>query len=215
VLVAGFDGTDVRDLTVVPAGSAVSATAPTTIVGGTDGTDARALTLVAPGAAAPADILCVMPGFDGTDERQLTTDTSGRLVLPPSTNSVLLSQTLTSSGAGGSTAFGPTGAINAKWWNIAVDVGAATVTGAGFLFVELSTTTTGIVITQAQIWLPLTIGFTALAAAGQSLSRYLSGTFGEGGLSVPAAATDDFTLAWSYGATLSAITAHVDVVVGY
>ena len=81
VLVAGFDGTDVRDLTVVPAGSAVSATAPTTIVGGTDGTDARALTLVAPGAAAPADILCVMPGFDGTDERQLATDTSGRQIV--------------------------------------------------------------------------------------------------------------------------------------
>jgi hypothetical protein len=41
------------------------------------------------------------------------------------------------------------------------------------------------------------------------------GPFGAGGLSIAVAATDDFTLTWTYTAAPSAIRAFCDVVVGY
>jgi hypothetical protein len=52
-------------------------------VGGTDGTNAQAFSILPPGAAQPSEILATMPGLDGMgNERQLSTDTSGRLILP-------------------------------------------------------------------------------------------------------------------------------------
>jgi hypothetical protein len=63
-------------------GSAVAG-APILAVGGTDGTNAQAFSILPPGAAQPSEILATMPGLDGMgNERQLSTDTSGRLILP-------------------------------------------------------------------------------------------------------------------------------------
>ncbi len=243
VLVAGFDGTDVRDLTVVPAGSAVSATAPTTIVGGTDGTDARALTLVAPGAAAPADILCVMPGFDGTDERQLATDTSGRqivvggaatgavpvgnpvlvagfdgtdvrdlatdtsgrLILPPATATATTAQSIST--VSGSASFGPTGAVNAKYWNLSICVISGTVTGITEIILQLKTQA-GIIL--AQMVVPI-----ALTASLSPFNAQANGDFGAGGFTIPANAADDFLLAWTIGGTIAALTGEATATVGY
>jgi hypothetical protein len=39
--------------------------------------------------------------------------------------------------------------------------------------------------------------------------------FGPGGLTIPASATDDFTLTWTYTAAPSAISAFCDVVLHY
>ena len=71
VLVAGFDGTDVRDLSTDTSGRQI-------VVGG------------AATGAVPVGNPVLVAGFDGTDVRDLATDTSGRLILPPSTNSVRL-----------------------------------------------------------------------------------------------------------------------------
>jgi hypothetical protein len=75
----------------------------------------------------------------------------------------------------------------------------------------VTATTSGIVLGKVKCFVPNTADI-PVTGLGPFV---VTAPFGPGGLSNPAAATDDFTLTWTYTAAPSAISSFCDVVVGY
>jgi hypothetical protein len=116
-----------------------------TLVGGSDGSGIyQTLPVAAAGTLAPPNV-AVVGGTDGTDARQLSTDTSGRLILPRATNAASLVANLTTT-SGGSTLLGPTSAVNAKWIEMILQIDSATTATATTVTLAVSATTSGIVL---------------------------------------------------------------------
>jgi hypothetical protein len=129
---------------------------------------------------------------------------------PPVTGAALLNAQL-STGSGANQNFGPTTAVNAKYWVLDVTIWSLTCAGAGMLLLSLYANASSLRLATMSVPIPTTAGF---PAAG--ITKSLSGTFGEGGFSVPASGMGDLALEWQYlGNAPSAIGSYASALVGY
>ena len=209
--VAGSDGTNLRALPVQAYGSANPANA-LMVLTGSDGTNTRPLYVLAPGSANPAYAQVVQAGTDGTLTRILSTNASGQLILPPATTSAAPAGSSGGiSNASSHTFFGPVStALNAKWWTLQFTLQTGTVVTATYLQIILQTAS-GIVIATTLIQVPLTA---SIPATGIVIPP-MSGTFGDGGLTVPSNASGAFEVIWNWQTAPTAAAGYISATVGY